>query len=103
MTGWARRSGLAPPHADVARAAVRAMMIGLRTVMRRSSRLVPERRLTAEVRRSAAGQVAPPHLWPVEKGQMVKLLLVEDDPKIAAAVQRGLEAEDFLVEVVHDG
>jgi len=33
----------------------------------------------------------------------VKLLLVEDDRKIAAAVQRGLQAEGFTVEVAHDG
>jgi DNA-binding response OmpR family regulator len=33
----------------------------------------------------------------------VKLLLVEDDRKIAAAVQRGLQAEGFMVEVAHDG
>jgi two-component system, OmpR family, response regulator len=33
----------------------------------------------------------------------VKLLLVEDDVKIAAAVRRGLEREGFSVEVAHDG
>jgi DNA-binding response OmpR family regulator len=33
----------------------------------------------------------------------VKLLLVEDDAKIAGAVQRGLEAEGFRVEVATDG
>jgi DNA-binding response OmpR family regulator len=33
----------------------------------------------------------------------VKLLLVEDDIKLAAAVQRGLEAEGFTVEVATDG
>jgi len=33
----------------------------------------------------------------------VKLLLVEDDTKIAAAVQRGLETEGFSVEVAADG
>jgi len=33
----------------------------------------------------------------------VKLLLVEDDTKIAAAVKRGLEAEGFSVEVASDG
>jgi two-component system OmpR family response regulator len=33
----------------------------------------------------------------------VKLLLVEDDLKVAAAVQRGLEAEGYAVEVAHDG
>jgi two-component system, OmpR family, response regulator len=33
----------------------------------------------------------------------VKLLLVEDDAKIAAAVRRGLEAEGFSVEVAADG
>jgi DNA-binding response OmpR family regulator len=33
----------------------------------------------------------------------VKVLIVEDDTKIAAAVERGLEAEGFDVEVAHDG
>jgi two-component system OmpR family response regulator len=33
----------------------------------------------------------------------VKLLLVEDDKKIATAVKRGLEAEGFNVEVAFDG
>ncbi len=33
----------------------------------------------------------------------MKLLLVEDDRKIATAVKRGLEAEGFTVEVVADG
>jgi DNA-binding response OmpR family regulator len=33
----------------------------------------------------------------------VKLLLVEDDRKIAAAVARGLQAEGFTVEVASDG
>jgi DNA-binding response OmpR family regulator len=33
----------------------------------------------------------------------MKLLLVEDDSKIAAAVKRGLEAEGFAVEVAADG
>ena len=33
----------------------------------------------------------------------MKLLLVEDDSKIAAAVKRGLEAEGFSVEVAVDG
>jgi DNA-binding response OmpR family regulator len=33
----------------------------------------------------------------------VKLLLVEDDAKLAAAVRRGLEAEGFTVEVATDG
>ena len=33
----------------------------------------------------------------------MKLLLVEDDGKIAAAVRRGLEAEGFTVEVAGDG
>jgi DNA-binding response OmpR family regulator len=33
----------------------------------------------------------------------VKLLLVEDDAKLAAAVRRGLEAEGFTVEVAADG
>lgn len=33
----------------------------------------------------------------------MKLLLVEDDRKVAGAVARGLRAEGFAVEVVHDG
>jgi DNA-binding response OmpR family regulator len=33
----------------------------------------------------------------------VKLLLVEDDTKIGAAVRRGLEAEGFVVDLAHDG
>jgi two-component system OmpR family response regulator len=33
----------------------------------------------------------------------VKLLLVEDDRKVAAAVRRGLVAEGFTVDVCHDG
>jgi DNA-binding response OmpR family regulator len=33
----------------------------------------------------------------------MKLLLIEDDEKIATAVRRGLEAEGFAVEVSHDG
>ena len=33
----------------------------------------------------------------------MKLLVVEDDTKIAAAVRRGLEAEGFTVEVASDG
>jgi DNA-binding response OmpR family regulator len=33
----------------------------------------------------------------------VKLLLVEDDAKLAAALRRGLEAEGFAVEVAADG
>ena len=32
-----------------------------------------------------------------------KLLLVEDDKKIATTVKRGLEAEGFTVEVAFDG
>ena len=34
---------------------------------------------------------------------MVKVLLVEDDKKIATAVKRGLEAEGFTVDVAFDG
>jgi DNA-binding response OmpR family regulator len=37
------------------------------------------------------------------RGVAVKLLLVEDDKKIATAVKRGLEAEGFTVEVAFDG
>ena len=34
---------------------------------------------------------------------MVKILLVEDDKKIATIVKRGLEAEGYTVEVAFDG
>ncbi|MFZ0013706.1 MAG: response regulator transcription factor [Acidimicrobiia bacterium] len=34
---------------------------------------------------------------------MAKLLLVEDDKKIAVSVKRGLEAEGFTVDVAYDG
>ena len=33
----------------------------------------------------------------------MKLLLVEDDAKLAGALRRGLEAEGFAVEVAADG
>jgi DNA-binding response OmpR family regulator len=33
----------------------------------------------------------------------MKLLIVEDEVKIARALQRGLEQERFAVEIVHDG
>src|SRR5215207_6843602 len=36
-------------------------------------------------------------------GAAMKVLLVEDDAKIAIAVRRGLEAECFTVEVATDG
>jgi DNA-binding response OmpR family regulator len=39
----------------------------------------------------------------VPRGDHVKLLLVEDDAKLAAALRRGLEAEGFAVEVAADG
>jgi DNA-binding response OmpR family regulator len=39
----------------------------------------------------------------VDGGRRVKVLLVEDDRKIASAVQRGLRAEGFTVEVSGDG
>ena len=38
-----------------------------------------------------------------DRGGAVKLLVVEDDLKIAAAVKRGLEAEGFTVDVASDG
>jgi DNA-binding response OmpR family regulator len=34
---------------------------------------------------------------------LVKILLVEDDARIARFVQRGLEAEGYAVEVADDG
>ena len=33
----------------------------------------------------------------------MRILVVEDEPKIAAAIKRGLEQETFSVDVVHDG
>jgi len=33
----------------------------------------------------------------------VKILLIEDDEKIAAAVSHGLQAEGFIVQIAHDG
>lgn len=33
----------------------------------------------------------------------MKILLIEDDAKLSAAVRRGLEAEGFTVDVAHDG
>src|SRR3954468_1894994 len=38
-----------------------------------------------------------------DHGGDVKLLIIEDDVKIAAAVKRGLEAEGFTVETAGDG
>jgi DNA-binding response OmpR family regulator len=40
---------------------------------------------------------------PLSDFRRLKLLLVEDDVKIATAVKRGLEAEGFAVEVAFDG
>jgi len=51
--------------------------------------------------RSATGAQHRRHSQP--RGDPVKVLLVEDDAKIATAVARGLEAEGFDVEVSHDG
>src|SRR6266508_2792630 len=45
---------------------------------------------------------APRDLSPAHE-VAVKLLLVEDDKKIAAAVARGLQAEGFTVETASDG
>lgn len=33
----------------------------------------------------------------------MRILVVEDEPKIAASIKKGLEAETFSVDVVHDG
>ncbi len=33
----------------------------------------------------------------------MRVLVVEDEPKIAASIKKGLEAETFSVDVVHDG
>ena len=33
----------------------------------------------------------------------MRVLVVEDEKKVAAAVRRGLEAEGFAVDVAHDG
>jgi two-component system, OmpR family, response regulator len=54
--------------------------------------------------RSAQGQVGTTRVSPSQAGKgIVKLLLIEDDAKIAAVVKRGLEAEGFTVEVAVDG
>lgn len=37
------------------------------------------------------------------KGTRMKVLLVEDDAALAAALGRGLGAAGFVVETVHDG
>src|SRR6266540_238913 len=62
----------------------------------------------AATRRAGSGPArrawhgAPLRYWSAG-GMAVKLLLVEDDKKIATAVKRGLEAEGFTVEVAFDG
>src|SRR6266496_1348846 len=62
----------------------------------------------AATRRAGSGPArrawhgAPLRYWSAG-GMAVKLLLVEDDRKIATAVKRGLEAEGFAVEVAFDG
>ena len=38
-----------------------------------------------------------------DAGEEMKLLVVEDDKKIATTVKRGLEAEGFIVDVAFDG
>ena len=38
-----------------------------------------------------------------ESADIMRLLLVEDDPKLARSIQRGLAAESFDVEVVGTG
>jgi Histidine kinase-, DNA gyrase B-, and HSP90-like ATPase len=53
-------------------------------------------------RANAGGQGGSLRYWSFG-GIAVKLLLVEDDKKIATAVKRGLEAEGFSVEVAFDG
>ena len=50
---------------------------------------------------SAVVQVAGSRCW--QREVSVKVLVVEDDKKIATAVKRGLEAEGFAVEVAVDG
>jgi DNA-binding response OmpR family regulator len=59
----------------------------------------PERRLTGTVPLSARVQPELRHFSAIA----MKLLLVEDDVKIATAVRRGLVAEGFTVEVATDG
>src|SRR6185295_8106207 len=45
-----------------------------------------------------------PEGWPLTcKGSPVRLLVVEDEARLAAALQRGLQAEGFAVDVAGDG
>ena len=71
--------------------------------MAASCAFAAERVLTFSVRSASAAHdvVAAARLDGGEVG--VKLLLVEDDNKIAAALKRGLEAEGFTVEIAPDG
>src|SRR5687768_8549341 len=55
------------------------------------------------MRHSGPGTPGPLGRRPGAEVVPVKLLLVEDDGKIAAAVKRGLEADGFAVEVAADG
>jgi two-component system OmpR family response regulator len=54
-------------------------------------------RFTARVRQAGPGEAAEGE----EHG--VRLLVVEDETRLAAALQRGLQAEGFAVDVSHDG
>lgn len=39
----------------------------------------------------------------MQAGNVVRVLLVEDEVRLAEAIQRGLGAEGFQVELVHEG
>ncbi len=45
---------------------------------------------------SSSGSTSPP-------GRLTKLLVVEDDVKLAQTIQRGLEREGYSVDLAHDG
>jgi DNA-binding response OmpR family regulator len=73
--------------------------------MARSCESAPERQLTGARSfslRSAATVEGEPDAEAGGRAAM-KLLVVEDDAKIASAVKRGLEAEGFTVDVAADG
>src|SRR3954464_6497280 len=99
MTGFAPAAALwsllpqdAPSQASgtVATMAANRFVPG---VMREACGIDPERPLTVQRAFSRCGH----------HGVDVKLLIIEDDVKIAAAIKRGLEAEGFTVETAVDG
>ena len=61
--------------------------------MRQPSRTDPVRSLRAQL----------PFSWPTNHTGAVRLLIVEDEVRLAGALQRGLAAEGFTVDLAHDG